>query len=84
MNDRDDRTNAHPHGGPAPPALQIMEAALGYNHHGIAVLPLHTVVEGVCSCGDEDCTSAGKHPHVEEVRRARSKGRFDGSGGDPW
>ena len=64
MNDRDDRTNAHPHGGPAPPALQIMEAALGYNHHGIAVLPLHTVVEGVCSCGDEDCTSAGKHPHV--------------------
>ena len=64
MNDRDDRTNAHPHGGPAPPALQIMEAALGYNHHGIAVLPLHTVVEGVCSCGDEDCSSPGKRPYT--------------------
>ena len=24
MNDRDDRTNAHPHGGPAPPALIIL------------------------------------------------------------
>ena len=65
MNDRDDRTNAHPHGGPAPPALQIMEAALGYNHHGLAVLPLHSPGEdGSCSCGDEDCSSPGKRPYT--------------------
>ena len=42
MTEHNDRTKANSHEEPAPPALQIMEAALGYNHHGLAVLPLHS------------------------------------------
>ena len=29
---------------------------------GWAVLPVHTIIDGKCSCGKADCSSAGKHP----------------------
>ena len=39
--------------------------ALGYAKRGLRVLPLHSVVDGVCSCGNADCHSSGKHPHTK-------------------
>jgi hypothetical protein len=42
----------------------IREAALGYAHRGWRVFPLHGIVNGACTCGRADCTSAGKHPLV--------------------
>jgi hypothetical protein len=40
----------------------LKEAALEYIAHGWAVLPLHFVVNGECSCGKPGCKSPGKHP----------------------
>ena len=42
----------------------LREAALGYAHRGWRVFPLHGIVNGTCTCGRSDCTSAGKHPLV--------------------
>ena len=46
--------------------------ALDYAHHGWAVVPVHTVSRGRCSCGRAACPSAGKHPRVPwaEFQRA--------------
>lgn len=42
------------------------EAALDYQKRGWAVLPLHTVVKGLCSCSKkEECSSPGKHPRTK-------------------
>jgi putative DNA primase/helicase len=38
--------------------------ALKYAGLGLPVIPLHTIVEGHCSCGDVDCTRPGKHPRT--------------------
>lgn len=35
---------------------------LGLLGRGWYLLPLHTVVEGLCSCGNAECASPGKHP----------------------
>lgn len=40
----------------------LKEAALEYVARGWAVLPLHFVVNGECSCGKPGCKSPGKHP----------------------
>ena len=40
------------------------EGALGYAHRGWRVFPLHGIVNGSCTCGRSDCSSAGKHPLV--------------------
>ncbi|MCA1671105.1 MAG: bifunctional DNA primase/polymerase [Actinobacteria bacterium] len=42
----------------------LREAALGYAHRGWRVFPLHGIVNGTCTCGRSDCSSAGKHPLV--------------------
>lgn len=42
----------------------LREAALGYAHRGWRVFPLHGIVNGACTCGRSDCSSAGKHPLV--------------------
>ena len=42
----------------------LREAALGYAHRGWRVFPLHGIVNGTCTCGRKDCSSAGKHPLV--------------------
>jgi putative DNA primase/helicase len=38
--------------------------ALAYAGLGLPVIPLHTIVEGHCSCGDVDCARPGKHPRT--------------------
>ena len=35
---------------------------------GIPVLPIHGVVDGCCTCGNDDCESPGKHPISSLVR----------------
>lgn len=40
------------------------EAARSYRRRGWAVVPVHTVRDGRCSCGQRDCPSPGKHPRV--------------------
>lgn len=42
----------------------ILDHALAYAALGWAVFPLHTVRDGACSCGNEACADAGKHPRV--------------------
>lgn len=62
-----------PSGGPffsptvmAAPAVEPRtpgEYALAYAAIGCAVIPLHWVDNGHCSCGRQDCPSPGKHPY---------------------
>lgn len=44
----------------------LREAALGYAGGGIAIFPVHGIVDGRCTCGKHPCgpdnRSAGKHP----------------------
>ncbi|WP_375461093.1 phage/plasmid primase, P4 family [uncultured Enterovirga sp.] len=41
----------------------LADAAVAYARRGLAVLPLHTIEQGVCTCSrGGDCTSPGKHP----------------------
>jgi hypothetical protein len=42
--------------------LSMAKAALWYAAHGFPVFPLHSVADGVCSCGDPECPHPGKHP----------------------
>lgn len=42
-----------------------MKFALAYARLGWAVVPLHDVTSGACSCGKPDCRSAGKHPRLK-------------------
>jgi putative DNA primase/helicase len=41
---------------------RVLECALYYGSRGWKVLPLHTVIDGRCTCGKTDCPSPGKHP----------------------
>jgi len=46
-------------------ANKLLNRALWYAEKGIPVFPLHSVPDGVCSCGNEACGSnAGKHPRT--------------------
>jgi len=46
----------------------MLRAAIAYVEKlNWAVLPLHSVINGSCTCGKKDCTSAGKHPIGEIV-----------------
>jgi hypothetical protein len=40
----------------------IKTAALAYARAGLPVLGLYGISDGRCDCGDEKCSSAGKHP----------------------
>lgn len=40
----------------------MLEEALIYLDMGWAVFPVHSVIEGRCSCGRPDCPVPGKHP----------------------
>jgi P4 family phage/plasmid primase-like protien len=44
---------------------KLLEAALHYAELGHPVLPLHSVRNGACTCGDATCTkNMGKHPRT--------------------
>ncbi len=43
----------------------LVGAAMAYARRGWPVLPLYSVIEGKCSCGDLNCKSPGKHPRLE-------------------
>jgi hypothetical protein len=41
----------------------VLKAALRYAEQGLEVFPVHGIdAEGLCTCGNSDCTSPGKHP----------------------
>ena len=42
-----------------------LECALLYAGLGWRVFPLHSMRDGVCSCGDASCTSPAKHPRTK-------------------
>lgn len=50
-----DNDNAHHFESP-------VDAAIYYSQMGFAVLPLHYIEDGKCSCGNKSCKSPGKHP----------------------
>lgn len=43
----------------------LLSAAQAYGRRGWQVLPLHSPVDGRCSCGKSACRSPGKHPRSE-------------------
>ena len=43
---------------------QLLESALDYANQGWSVLPVHSVVDGTCSCDKADCGTPGKHPRI--------------------
>src|SRR5258708_18854774 len=49
---------------PDPDASKPIQA-LYYANRGWAVLPLHSVEGGRCTCGDVTCKSPGKHPRAQ-------------------
>jgi len=54
--------------------LKPIEAALIYaNRKKWAVLPLHSIVDGRCTCGRVDCGSPGKHPKTVRGVKDASK-----------
>ena len=44
--------------------MKSIDHAIQYAERGWAILPLHTVINGKCSCGKDNCHSAGKHPQT--------------------
>lgn len=42
----------------------MLPDALDYAARGWNIVPLHTPVNGHCTCGDKDCSSIGKHPRT--------------------
>jgi putative DNA primase/helicase len=44
--------------------LPVNELALQYADRGWSVEPMHTVTDGRCSCGSDQCDRKGKHPRT--------------------
>lgn len=51
----------------------LLDTALEYAALGIRVFPLHSIVDGKCSCGHDDCGSPGKHPRTQKGVKDASK-----------
>lgn len=44
--------------------MKSLEHAIQYAEKGWHILPLHSVINGQCTCGKPSCSSAGKHPQT--------------------
>jgi len=44
----------------------MLGTAMEYAERGWKVFPLHTAKNSVCSCGNDQCKSAAKHPRIKE------------------
>lgn len=42
--------------------MSIYPNAIDYLDAGMRLIPIHPIVNGKCSCGNEHCQAAGKHP----------------------
>jgi hypothetical protein len=56
---------------PAPATPSLLDAALAYAAKGWRVFPLHSMVNGQCSCGADVC-SAAKHPRTADGFKSAS------------
>ena len=68
----------------------VLSWAKKYVNLGWYVFPLHTIIDGSCSCGNKTCSDAGKHPRLarglknasrdlaEIEKWFGSEGEFDG------
>lgn len=45
---------------------ELVIAALWYCSKGWRVLPLHSISNGLCSCGNQHCSHPGKHPRIKD------------------
>ena len=50
--------------------MKALDHAISYAEKGWHVLPLHSVVDGKCTCGKVGCTSPGKHPQTPNGLRS--------------
>jgi hypothetical protein len=44
--------------------VDVGDAALAYCRRGWSIVPLHSPVDGRCSCGRRDCAAVAKHPRL--------------------
>ena len=47
------------------------DAALAYRRRGWSIVPMHSPVDGRCSCGRRDCVAVAKHPRVSWEARVQ-------------
>ena len=43
----------------------LLNAAIKYADAGWHIFPVHCMKDGLCSCGDKECTNPGKHPRIK-------------------
>lgn len=51
----------------------MLKDASYYARMGLAVLPVHSIRDGRCSCGQHDCPSPGKHPRTADGVKSATK-----------
>lgn len=57
--------------------ISTLDHALHYANLGVPVLPLHTIVDGKCSCGNSSNCKPGKHPYGSLVKNGLKDATVD-------